>query len=173
MNKIIKSALLFIKNSVKNYNSKNSGFTLLEVILVIIIIGLLVVSSFTFINSFLNFYSKQNSDLLTTTEEKISLLIFGNDIFSAQNIIINDNEISFDGYYKGSEDDIVYKVYNSSYGDALGKITKENINAVINNVQKINFTEKGDFILVELLLVDSNENIRNVKRIFKPRITEN
>jgi len=164
---------MFIKNETKKYSSKNSGFTLLEVILAIIIIDILVVSSFPFINYFLDFYSKQNSDLLTTTEEKISLLIFGNDIFSAQNIIINDNEISFDGYYKGLEDDMVYKVYNSSYGNALGKIAKENINAVINNVQKINFTEEGDLILVELLFVDSNEKIRHVKRIFKPRITEN
>lgn len=170
MNAIIKSALIFIRNNIQNINSMKAGFTLLEIILVIIIIELLTVSSFTFIRSFLNFYSNQDSNILSTTDEKTGLLIFSNDIFPAENITIFENEISFDSYYKGEEKSLTYKVYDSSSGMALGKITKENISAVINNVDNIKFTKEGDLLLVDLLFINSNNDTRHVKRIFKTRI---
>ncbi|MGM0437120.1 MAG: type II secretion system protein [Bacillota bacterium] len=170
MKKIIKSVLIFIKSKIKKIILTNKGFTLLEIILVITIIGLLTVSSFTFINSFLDFFYKQDYNLLSTLEEKVSLLILSNDFFQAKNIVLNENELSFDGYYKEKETSITYQVYNSSYGIALGKITDQKINAIINNVKEIEFSLEGSLLLVDLLFVDSNNNLRSVKRVFNSRI---
>lgn len=170
MKKIIKSVLIFINSEIKKLILTNKGFTLLEIILVITIIGLLTVSSFTFINSFLDFFYKQDYNILSTLEEKVSLLILSNDLFQAKNIVLNENELSFDGYYKEKETSITYRVYNSSYGIALGKITDQRINAIINNVKEINFSLEGNLLLVDLLFVDSNNNLRSVKRLFNSRI---
>lgn len=173
MFRIIKLQLIFLKNKISIINHKKGGFTLLEVILVIIIIELLAVSSLSFITTFINFYSNQNSKLFSTTEEKIGFLIFSNDLFPAQNITIKENQISFDSYYKGEKESLIYRVYNSSHGIALGKITKKNIEAVINNVKKSKFIKEKDLLLVELVFIDSNKNIRHVKRIFSSRFKEN
>ena len=166
----IKLVPIFIKNKIKNIYGKKEGFTLLEVILVIIIIELLTVSSVTFINSFINFYSNQDSKIFSTTEEKVGVLILSNDLFSAKNMVVKDNEILFDSYYQGKENSLIYRVYESSYGKALGKITKENIDAVINNVKTINFKKEEDLLFVELELIDSNQNIRHVKKVYYSRI---
>ncbi len=170
MFKIIKLAPIFIKSKIKKIYFKKEGFTLLEVILVIIIIELLMFSSMTFISSFINFYSDQDSNIFSTTEEKIGVLILSNDLFSAKNMVVKDNEILFDSYYKGKEKSLIYRVYDSSYGTALGKITKENIEAVINNVKTINFTKEEDLLLVDLEFIDPNQNIRHVKRVYYLRI---
>ena len=168
--KVTKLLLIFINNIIKQLNVGNKGFTLLEIILVITIMGILTVSSFTFITSFLNFFSSQESDLLSTTEEKVGLLILSKDLFQAKNIVIDGNELLFDSYYKGKENSIIYRVYNSSSGTALGKITDKKISAVINNVKEINFSLNEDLLLVDLLFIDSKNNIRSVKKVFKSRI---
>ena len=167
MKRTIKLGHIFIN---KKINLNNQGFTLLEIVLVITMIGILTTSSFSFINLFIDYFSKENSNLLSTTEEKIGLLILNNDLIQAKNIVLNANELLFDSYYKGKENRITYRVYNSSTGMALGKITEQNISAVINNVKEIDFSIKKDLLLVDVLFVDSKNNTRNVKRIYNLRV---
>ena len=170
MKKIIKSVLIFINSKIQILNLADKGFTLLEIILVITIIGILTASSFSFVRLFLDYFFEEESHLLSTTEEKIALLIFSNDLIQAKNVSLNENKLLFDSYHKGKKSHITYQIYNSTYGTALGKITEQNRSAVINNIKNINFLLKKDMLLVELLFIDNQNNTRNIKRVYNLRL---
>ena len=170
MKKIIKLVLTFIKVRIIKAKIKNEGFTMLEMILVIVIMGLLVTSSFGFLKYFTFFIDKEESLVLSSIEEKIALSYLKNDLLSATNIDIKDQSISFLGFYKENKEFQSYYVFDSSSGLALGKKTGQKTLAVINNIENINFLKYEDLILINFVMINSLGEKREVIKILKPRL---
>ena len=162
-----------IKLALTAFKKNNKAFTLLEVMMVIVLMGILVVMSYNFSKYAISYYKKEEAVLLSSIEEKIALEYFKRDIISAGdiNIIGDENEaISFNSFYKGELTNITYKIYESSSKLALGKKTNENFQAVINNVENLNFSRKKDLLKVEFKLINSLGEERKVYMLITPRL---
>ena len=170
MKNFIGLVLIFIKVSLIKTKVKIKGFTMLEMILVIVIMGFLTISSLGFSKYFMIFTDKEEALVLSSIEEKIAVSYFKNDLLSAKNIDIINHKISFLGSYKEKKENQSYYVFESSSGLALGKKTGEKTLAVINNIEKITFSNYEDLILINFIMINNSGGEREVIKIIRPRL---
>lgn len=148
------------------------GFTLLEVLLAIVIMGIFIGASFGFLKYNLEFFNREEADLLSSTEEKIALNYLSRDIIPASEIELFDDKMRLFTFFKGERINVIYKLYDLKFGQALGKKTGKQILPVINNIKKLDFSKEDKLLRIEFTLINNRGEERKIIKFIMPRIED-
>jgi prepilin-type N-terminal cleavage/methylation domain-containing protein len=151
---------------------KVGGFTLLEVLLVLIVLGMLSAISFGVINSSLRIYKDQEGFILRHQQAQLATEYMIDDLKQSKNIITGNNWVEFDGYYKKNEPKrMEYRLYYSGDKKALGLKISSTF-AIIDNVENIEFVKDNNLIKINLAYLDRSGRIRSLYTVVRPGIVD-
>ena len=149
---------------------EEKGFTLLEVLLVLLILGMLSTISYSIMKTSLKVYNVQGSYILSHQQAQLAIEYMIDDLKQAQNISTGGDWIEFDGYYKGDAPELMkYKTYYSGGELALGLEVKSTL-PIINNITNIDFIKEGNLLIIDLYYIDRLDRIHNLYSIVRPGV---
>ena len=155
----------------RSHMDKMDGFTLIEVILVLIVLGMLSTIFHLVINLSLNFYNQPEGIVLRDQQAQIAVEYMLKDLKQAQNIEAGNDSIEFDGYYKQNRRDrMKYKMYYSNGQKSLGLNVSSTL-PVMSDLKKIAFKKESDLIIVDLTYFDRLGRGRNLYNIVRPGLS--